>query len=191
MYQFASADPTLPVLPSSASSPPWHSQVCSLCLCVCLCLVDVLDSAYEWYFIVFVFLTHFAWCDHLWVHPCCCKWHCLILFNDQVIFHCISISLSISLPIYHIFCLWWMSKFFVFFLRYFDVDHVFKVLSLLQHCFCFMFWLFGPEAYGVLAPRPGIRSAPPVLEGDVLGTGLPGKSLNVPVWTEEVDGISP
>ena len=37
-------------------------------------------------------LLHF---DHLWVHPCCCKWHYFILFNGWVIFHCIYI--------YHIF----------------------------------------------------------------------------------------
>ena len=39
-----------------------------------------------------------------------------------------------------------------------------------------MFWFFGPEACGILAPRPGIKPAPPALEGEVLTTGLPGKS---------------
>ena len=33
----------------------------------------------------------------------------------------------------------------------------------------------GREAYGILAPRPGIKPAPPSLEGEVLTTGLPGK----------------
>ena len=40
-----------------------------------------------------------------------------------------------------------------------------------------MFWFFGPQACGILAPRPGIEPAPPALEGEVLTTGQPGKSL--------------
>ena len=39
-----------------------------------------------------------------------------------------------------------------------------------------MFWFFGRKACGILAPRPGIEPAPPALEGEVLTTGLPGKS---------------
>ena len=39
-----------------------------------------------------------------------------------------------------------------------------------------MFWFFGHEACGILAPRPGIESIPPALEGKVLTTGPPGKS---------------
>ena len=42
-----------------------------------------------------------------------------------------------------------------------------------------MFWVFGCEACGILAPRPGIKPTPPELEGEVLTTGLPGKSLQV------------
>ena len=41
------------------------------------------------------------------------------------------------------------------------------------------FWVFGPEACGILAPRPVIKPTPPALEGEVLTTGPPGKSLNV------------
>ena len=41
-----------------------------------------------------------------------------------------------------------------------------------------MFWLFGHEAYGSLAPQPGIEPAPPALEGNVLTTGPSGKSRN-------------
>ena len=48
-----------------------------------------------------------------------------------------------------------------------------SLLSLLQYFFCFMFWFFGPQACGILAPRP------PALEGKVLTTGLPGKSPGV------------
>ena len=40
-----------------------------------------------------------------------------------------------------------------------------------------MFWLFGLEACGILALQPGIEPAPPELEGEVLTTGPPGKSL--------------
>ena len=38
-----------------------------------------------------------------------------------------------------------------------------------------LFWFFGREACGILAPRPGIEPTPPVLEGEVLTTGLPGR----------------
>ena len=35
-----------------------------------------------------------------------------------------------------------------------------SLLSLLQYCFCFMFWFLGDEACGVSAPWPGIGSTP-------------------------------
>ena len=41
--------------------------------------------------------------------------------------------------------------------------------------FCFV--IFGHKAYGILAPRPVIQLAPSALEGKVLTTGPPGKSL--------------
>ena len=41
-----------------------------------------------------------------------------------------------------------------------------------------LFWFFGHEACGVLAPRSGIEPAPLALEGEVLATGPPGKSLS-------------
>ena len=40
---------------------------------------------------------------------------------------------------------------------------------------CFVF--FGHEVCGVLVPWPGIEPIPPALEGDILPTGPPGKSL--------------
>ena len=40
----------------------------------------------------------------------------------------------------------------------------------------YVFWFFGPEACGTLAPQPGIEPARLVLEGEVLTTALPGKS---------------
>ena len=39
-----------------------------------------------------------------------------------------------------------------------------------------MFWLFDREACGVLSPHPGVETACPGLEGEVLTTGSPGKS---------------
>ena len=39
-----------------------------------------------------------------------------------------------------------------------------------------MFWFFGREACGILAPQPGIEPAPPALQGKVLTTGPSGKS---------------
>ena len=42
-----------------------------------------------------------------------------------------------------------------------------------------MFWFFGCEACGILGLRPGIEPTPPALEGTVLTTGPPGKSLGV------------
>ena len=40
-----------------------------------------------------------------------------------------------------------------------------------------MFSFFSRKACRILAPWPGIEPAPPALEGEVLTTGLPGKSL--------------
>ena len=60
----------------------------------------------------------------------------------------------------------------------FDVDYF---LSLYWICYnipsvlCFGF--FGHKACGILAPRPGIEPTCPALEGEVLTTGPPGKSL--------------
>ena len=69
-------------------------------------------------------------------------------------------------------CFWGFFRLFVWcgpFLK--------SLLNLLQYCFCFMFRFFGREERGILAPWPGIEPAPPALEGEVLTTGPPGKSL--------------
>ena len=43
-----------------------------------------------------------------------------------------------------------------------------------------MFWFSGHEAHGILASQPGIKPAPPALDGDeVLTFGPPGKSPRV------------
>ena len=41
----------------------------------------------------------------------------------------------------------------------------------------YVLFFFGPEACGILAPRPGIEPTPSALEGEVLTTTRPGKSL--------------
>ena len=41
----------------------------------------------------------------------------------------------------------------------------------------FVLFFFGPKACGILAPQPGIEPMHPALEGKVLITGWPGKSL--------------
>ena len=40
-----------------------------------------------------------------------------------------------------------------------------------------MFQCFGLEPCGILPPQPGIKPTPSALEGEVLTTGPPGKSL--------------
>ena len=40
-----------------------------------------------------------------------------------------------------------------------------------------MSWFFSREACGILASQPGIEPAPSAMEGKVLTTGPPGKSL--------------
>ena len=40
-----------------------------------------------------------------------------------------------------------------------------------------MFWFFGCEACGIVGPQGGMEPTPPALEGGVLTTGPPGKSL--------------
>ena len=51
-------------------------------------------------------------------------------------------------------------------------------MNLLQHRFCcFMLWFSGCKACGILVPQPGTTCSCPALEGEVLTTGPPGKSL--------------
>ena len=51
-----------------------------------------------------------------------------------------------------------------------------------------MFWLFGHEECGILAPRPGIKPALPAMEGEVLTAGPPGKSRKIYFlkWLSEI-----
>ena len=56
-----------------------------------------------------------------------------------------------------------------------------SLLNLLQYYFCFMFCVFGCEAYGILAPWPVIEPVSLALEGSALTTGPPGKPLTLPL----------
>ena len=50
-----------------------------------------------------------------------------------------------------------------------------------------MFWgVWGAEARGIVAPRPGAEPVPGELEGEVFTTGLPGKS---PVFLQFEQGV--
>ena len=61
---------------------------------------------------------------------------------------------------------------------------IFKVfIEAITILFLFYVLVFGLEACGILAPQPGIEPTPPALEGKVLTTGPPGKSLN-PIFEE-------
>ena len=53
-----------------------------------------------------------------------------------------------------------------------------SLLSLLQCCFFFVLVL-GCVAYGILAPRPGIKPAPPALEAEVVSAGTPEEPLEI------------
>ena len=73
---------------------------------------------------------------------------------------------------------YFIYKYIFFAFKDFFMWTIFKVLlNLIQYCFCFMFLFFGCVACGISAPQSRIKPRPPVLEGKVLTTGLPGKSL--------------
>ena len=54
----------------------------------------------------------------------------------------------------------------------------------IQYCFWFKPWPFGHEEYGILALQPEIEPAPPAVEGEVLTTGLPGKSPHITFFSD-------
>ena len=51
---------------------------------------------------ILLYLTYFTFYDNLQVHPCVCKWHDLIIFDDIIIFHC----LHVPHLLYPFFCQW-------------------------------------------------------------------------------------
>ena len=52
-----------------------------------------------------------------------------------------------------------------------------SLLNVLQYCFCFMFWYFGHKTCWILALPLRFKPTPSPLQGKVLTTGPPGKSL--------------
>ena len=73
-------------------------------------------------------------------------------------------------------CFYFYHEFFLkifFFLMWTIFKICIKFATILLR---FMFWFFGREACGILAPQPGIEPAPPALQGKVLTTGPSGKS---------------
>ena len=57
-----------------------------------------------------------------------------------------------------------------------NVDHFKDFIEFATILLLFYVLIFSCNAYGILAPQPGAEPASPALEGDVLHTGLPGKS---------------
>ena len=53
-----------------------------------------------------------------------------------------------------------------------------------QYPFCFMFWFFGLETCGILAPQPGTEPALPPLEGR--STTLNDDLSATETWTSEI-----
>ena len=68
-----------------------------------------------------------------------------------------------------------------FFFKDFFIWTIFKVLNLLQYCFCSIFCFFVHKACGILAPQPGIEPATPALKGEVSTTGPPRKSNHISI----------
>ena len=69
-----------------------------------------------------------------------------------------------SIPFFCLF-VFWCGPFFQV-----SIEHCYNITSVL-------FWIWGPKAWGILASWPRIEPAPPAMEGEVLTTGPPGKSL--------------
>ncbi|CAI9159747.1 unnamed protein product [Rangifer tarandus platyrhynchus] len=59
------------------------------------------------------------------------------------------------------------------FLALFFFQVFIEFITILLLFYALVFW---PQVCGILAPRPGIELASPMLEGEVLTTGPPGKS---------------
>ena len=81
---------------------------------------------------------------------------------------------------------WPAFFFFFFFFKIFLMWTIFKVfIEFVTTLLLFYVLVYGHEACGILAPRPGIEPTPPALEGKVLTTEPPGKSLDLHSWACE------
>ena len=80
----------------------------------------------------------------------------------------IEFLLFLTCPLFLSFLTWTIFKVF------------FKFVSILLLFFVFFFFFFlSPEACGILAPQSRIKPTPPALEGEVLTSVSPGKSLSL------------
>ena len=88
-------------------------------------------------------------------------------------------------------CLYFIYLLFTLFLKIFFDDHFLKFsLTLLHYCFCFMSWVFSHRVCVTSAPQPETKPAPFALEGEVLTTGPPGKSLFMHFLTHDSSTLS-
>ena len=59
----------------------WWSEACFLSLWICFCFVNKFiyiikkNRSHVWVISYDICLIYFTYCDNLWVHPCCCRWH--------------------------------------------------------------------------------------------------------------------
>ena len=67
---------------------------------------------------------------------------------------------------------------------------VFIAFATVLPLFCLLVLSFGPEAHGILAPKPGIKPPFPALEGEVLATGPSGNPYTpLFTWPYDVLGL--
>lgn len=103
------------------------------------------------------------------------SFHLYLRYLDHLYSMLLLIHINLSLIFF------WSDLFFVNFLKYvFWSGPLLKCLwNLLQYCFGFMCWCFGHKACEIVTPWPGVTLVPTALEGGVLTTDLPGKSVFV------------
>ena len=75
-------------------------------------------------------------------------------------------------------------QFFLFFFKTFLTWTIFKVFI---EFVTILLLFYVREACGISAPRPGIKPAPPALEGEVLTTGPPETSLDLQFLPYDLD----
>ena len=67
--------------------------------------------------------------------------------------------------------------FFFFKIFFLDVDILKVIIEFVNNIVCFVFRFFGCKSCEILAPSSGIKPAPPVMGGEALTHGSPGKYL--------------
>ena len=103
----------------------------------------------------------------------------IFLFKCTILLH-ISLFLSVLCSFFTFFyASFGLIIFITHFLKVYLMWTIFKVffIEFVTIFFCFMLCYFGWEACRILVPQPGIGLASSAVEGEVLTTRLPGKSL--------------